>query len=228
MTRADQEAYIQLLKNCSFVVPTDAVDDPSEHPLYKDLTTNPSWPKYVMLKAIYGPEILSQKTMSKLEIDLEPVFGSLDIKDLTSTYRQGHRAKRKREEESETGDDEDIPCRIFKKQSPEFMPAEQTPFTTTQTQRSQSNSQNIATLALTPTTSPLSGRKARGITMGTALSNQNALLTRRCDALEALVADLQRKIDASHLNVIVLLTTILERVGQSHEGIDVIRNELGL
>ncbi|PTB40241.1 hypothetical protein M441DRAFT_70068 [Trichoderma asperellum CBS 433.97] len=228
MTKADQEIYIQLLKNCSFVVQVDAIDDPREHPLYKDLATNPSWPKYVMLKAIYGPEILSQKLMVELEIDLEPIFGSLDIKDLTSTYLQGHVAKRKREEESETEDNEEIPSRIVKKQSPEIMPSEQTPVTTTQTQPSRSSAQNIATPTLSPTVSPSSSRAARRITMGEALSNQDALLKRRCDALEASVADLRRKVDASHMNVIVLLTTILERVGRLDEGIDAIRRELGL
>lgn len=229
MTKADQEAYIRLLKKGSFVVLMDASDDPSNHPLYKELTTDPSWPKYVMLKAIYGSEvygsaILSQKFMTKLEIDLEPVFGSLDIKDLTSIYRQGHLAKRKREEGSDTEDDEDIPCRIVKKQSPEFTPAEKTTVTKSQTPRFQYDAQSIATLK---SASPVSTRTACGITMEEALKNQNALLKRRCDTLETSVAELQRKIDASHLNVIVLLTTILERVGQSGEGIDAIRRELG-
>lgn len=64
---------------------------------------------------------------------------------------------------------------------------------------------------LKSTTSPLTVRNARGTNIEEALRNQNALLKRRCDALESSVADLQRKIDASHLNMIVPLRTILER-----------------
>ncbi|KAM0451075.1 hypothetical protein ACHAPV_010203 [Trichoderma viride] len=207
MTKADQKTYIRLLKNGSFVVPKRAIVDPSNHPLYEELATEPSWPKYVMLKAIYGPEIcdskiLSQKAMVKLEIELESVFGSLDIKDLTSIYRQAHLVKRKREQDSESDDDEDIPCRIVKKQSPECPPTEKTTVTTTRAQRSQV-----------------------GINMEEALEDQNALLKKRCDALESSVADLQRKIDSSHFNLVVLLTTILEKVGHSAEGIDAMRRE---
>lgn len=39
------------------------------------------------------------------------------------------------------------------------------------------------------------------------------------------VINLQRKTDSSHLNLIVLLTTILEEVGQSAKGIDTMRRE---
>ncbi|KAL6901138.1 hypothetical protein GGI43DRAFT_383481 [Trichoderma evansii] len=223
MTEVDQQNYIQLLKNRSFIVPTDAIDDPSQHPLYRDLMAIPSWPKYVMLKSIYAPEILSQKMMTNLEIDLQPVFGSLDMKDLTSTYDQGHLVKRKWEDDSETEDNKDIPRRIVKKQSPEFKPPEQTPITTTQTQRPRSDAQRIVVAK----TSAVSARRARGISIGAAFSNQNALFKRRCDALEASVADLQRKVDAHHLNLVVLLTTILEKVGQSADDIDVIRSEMG-
>ncbi|KAM0444352.1 hypothetical protein ACHAO4_010251 [Trichoderma viride] len=226
MTKADQKTYIRLLKNGSFVVPKRAIVDPSNHPLYEELATEPSWPKYVMLKAIYGPEIcdskiLSQKAMVKLEIELESVFGSLDIKDLTSIYRQAHLVKRKREQDSESDDDEDIPCRIVKKQSPECPPTEKTTVTTTRAQRSQYGAQRA--VALKSTTSPLTTRV--GINMEEALEDQNALLKKRCDALESSVADLQRKIDSSHFNLVVLLTTILEKVGHSAEGIDAMRRE---
>jgi hypothetical protein len=231
MTKADQEAYIRLLKNGSFVVPKNAIVDPCNHPLYEELSTEPSWPKYVMLKAIYDSEFydsknLGQKTMVKLEIELQPVFGSLAIRDLTWIYRHEHLAKRKREEESDADDDdEDIPRRIVKKQSPEHTSAERTTATTTRAQRTQIGTQRVATL--NSMISPLSTRSARNITLKKALYDQNTLLKMRCNALESTVADLQRKIEASHLNVIVLLTTILEKVGQSGDGIDEIRRELG-
>lgn len=83
MTKVDQEIYLLLLKKGYFKVAENASDDPSNHPLYKDLETSPSWPKYVMLKAIYDQETFNQKLLVKLEIDLEPVFGSLEIKDFT-------------------------------------------------------------------------------------------------------------------------------------------------
>ncbi|KAK1238131.1 hypothetical protein MKX08_002710 [Trichoderma sp. CBMAI-0020] len=214
MTKTDQQTYIRLLKKGSFAVPKDAIADPSKHPLYKELSINPSWPKYVMLKAMYDQETFNQRLLGKLENDLKPVFGSLDVKDFTSLYQHAGPAKRKREQGSESDDDQDIPSRIVKKQSPENSPAEQTTATTTRVQRSQYGAQRVVTL------------KSCGINMEEALKYQNALLNKRCDALESSMVDLQRKIDSSHLNLVVLLTTILEKVGQSAEDINAIRGNL--
>lgn len=225
MTKVDQEIYLLLLKKGYFKVAENASDDPSNHPLYKDLETSPSWPKYVMLKAIYDQETFNQKLLVKLEIDLEPVFGSLEIKDFTLIYNRWHLEKRKREQEAETDDDEDIPRRLVKRESPKFTPAEKITVTTTHTQSSPLDARNAADLTLTPTTCPLSTIAARVINIEEALSNQNALLRSRFDALETSVANLQRKIDSSHLNLVVLLTTVLEKVGQSAEGIDAMRRE---
>ncbi|KAL7920604.1 hypothetical protein ACQKWADRAFT_328625 [Trichoderma austrokoningii] len=222
MTKADQETYIGLLETNAFIVRRDAAEDPSKHPLYKDLAADPCWPKYVMLKAIYGQDTLSQKLLVNLEIDLEPVFGSLVIRDFTSAYNQYHLEKRKRDQESESEDNGNIPRRIAKKQSPEF---EQTAVTTTPAQRPQDGAWTAAILRWTA--SALSASTARKLAMEEALRNQNAILKERCDALESSVADLKQKVDASHLNVVVLLTAILEKVGQSGDGIDVLRRGLG-
>ncbi|PNP40285.1 hypothetical protein TGAMA5MH_07814 [Trichoderma gamsii] len=224
MTKVDQEIYLLLLKKGYFKVAENASDDPSNHPLYKDLETSPSWPKYVMLKAIYDQETFNQKLLVKLEIDLEPVFGSLEIKDFTSIYNRWHLEKRKREQEAETDDGEDIPRRVVQRESPKFTPAEKITVTTTHTQSSLLNARNAADLTLTPTC-PLSTIAARVINIEEALSIQNALLRSRCDALETSVANLQRKIDSSHLNLVALLTAVLEKVGQSAEGIDAMRRE---
>lgn len=216
MTKTDQQVYIRMLKKGSFAVPKDAIVDPSKHPLHRELSINPSWPKYVMLKAMYGQDTFNQRLLAKLENDLKPVFGSLDIKDFTSIYHHAGPAKRKREQGSESDDDQDnqdIPSRIVKKQSPQNSPAEKTTATTTRAQHSQYGAQRVV------------APKSRGINIEEALKNQNALLKRRCDVLESSVADLQRKIDSSHLNLVVLLTTILEKVGQSAEGIDAMRGE---
>ncbi|EHK50915.1 hypothetical protein TRIATDRAFT_303404 [Trichoderma atroviride IMI 206040] len=213
MTKIDQQEYIRLLKKGSFAVPKDAIADPSKHSLYNELSINPSWPKYVMLKAMYDQDTFNQRLLGKLEDNLKLVFGSLDIKDLTSIYHHAGLAKRKREQESESDDDQDIPSRIVKMQPPENSSAEKNTATTTRAQRPQYGTQRVV------------APKSRGINIEEALKNQNALLKRRCDALESSVADLQRKIDSSHLNLVVLLTTILEKVGQVAEDIDAIRGE---
>lgn len=155
--------------------------------------------------------------LPKLEDDLKPV----DIKDFISTSRHQHAglAKRKREQDFESDDDKDIPCRIAKKRSSDNSPAS----TTTRVLRSQSGAQRA--VAPEQTTSQMTARNSGGTDVGKALKYQNALLIKRCDALEAVVADLQRKADASHLNLVVLLTTILEKVTQAAEDIDVMRGE---
>ncbi|KAL7895566.1 hypothetical protein HDV63DRAFT_381752 [Trichoderma sp. SZMC 28014] len=145
----------------------------------------------------------------------DPHIGSLDIKDFTSKDQHAGLAKRKREQESDTDDGEDIPSRIVKKQSSDNSPADKTAATTTRA------------VAPKQTTSYLTTRRSRGGDFEKALKQQNALLIKRCDALEVVVADLQRKADASHLNLVVLLTTILEKVTQIAEDVDVMKGEWG-
>lgn len=90
MTKEDQDEYLNLIESISYEKSGLSVFLLSHHPLYEKLMNEPTWAKFVFLSGLYpnildpsGQQIAFHKAMLS-------AFGSLQVDDLTESYRSYH------------------------------------------------------------------------------------------------------------------------------------------